>query len=42
MSSAKTSENDIDEVADKLQLTHIEYDSHWDGFWDAAFGGERE
>lgn len=39
MSSA---ENDIDEVADKLQLTHIDSDSHWEGFWDAAFGGERE
>lgn len=42
MSSAKTSENDIEEVADKLELTQIDSDSHWEGFWDAAFGGERE
>ena len=42
MSSAKTSENGIDEVADKLKLTHIDLHSHWEGFWDAAFGGERE
>lgn len=37
-----SSANDVDDVADKLQLTHLDADDHWEGFWEAAFGGDRE
>lgn len=42
MSSAKSSENDVKEITDKLELTHIDLDSHWEGLWEAAFDGDRE
>ena len=42
MSSVRTSENDVEDIVDKLQLTQIDLDSHWEGFWEAAFGGDRE
>ena len=42
MSSVQAPENSIQEVTDKLQLTHFDPDSRWEGFWEAAFGGDRE
>ncbi|KAL3140660.1 hypothetical protein ABBQ32_005226 [Trebouxia sp. C0010 RCD-2024] len=42
MSSAKSFENDVKVVTDKLQLTHIDLESHWEGLWEAAFDGDRE
>lgn len=42
MSSVQASDHDVQEVAEQLQLTHIDLDSHWEGFWEAAFGGDRE
>ena len=42
MSFVKSSENDVEEITDKLQITHVDLDSHWEGLWEAAFDGERE
>ncbi len=35
-----TSDAGVDEVTDKL--TQLDVTSHWEGFWDAAFAGDRE
>ena len=42
MSSDETSVQDVDRVADKLQITQLDVESHWNGFWEAAFIGDKE
>lgn len=37
-----SSDNEVDAVADQLNFTQLDPESHWEGFWDAAFAGDRE
>ena len=35
-----TSDAGVDEITDKL--IQLDVTKHWEGFWDAAFAGDRE
>ena len=32
----------VQELADKLQFTQLDPKQHWEGYWDAAFSGDKE
>ena len=35
-------EIDVQELAGKLQFTQLDPKQHWEGYWDAAFSGDKE
>lgn len=37
-----SSDSAVRDVTDKLNLTQLDAGTHWEGFWDVAFGGDRE
>lgn len=37
-----SSDADAQYIADKLQLTQLDAETHWEGYWDAAFAGQTE
>lgn len=37
-----SSDSAVQDVTDKLNLTQLDAGTHWEGYWDVAFAGDRE